>query len=77
MTNTTAVSIVTIKNKIPLFKDEEKANRIELIQFEENGFEVVSQKDLYKIGDKAIYIQPDYCVSDISLFDVFIRPNGD
>lgn len=77
MTNTTAVSIVTIKNKIPLFKDEEKANRIELIQFEENGFEVVSQKDLYKIGDKAVYIQPDYCVSNIPLFESFIRPNGD
>jgi hypothetical protein len=77
MTNTTAVSIVTIKNKIPLFKDEEKANRIELIQFEENGFEVVSQKDLYQIGDKAVYIQPDYCVSNIPLFESFIRPNGD
>lgn len=72
-----AVQIVTIKNKIPLFKGEEKAERIELIQLEENDFELVSQKDLYEIGDKAVYIQPDYCVSDISLFESFIRPNGD
>jgi len=72
-----AVQIVTIKNKIPLFKSEEKAEKIELIQLEENGFELVSQKDLYQIGDKAVYIQPDYCLSDIPLFEGFIRPNGD
>lgn len=72
-----AVQIVTIKSKIPLFKGEEKAERIELIQLEENGFELVSQKDLYQVGDKAVYIQPDFCLSDISLFEGFIRPNGD
>lgn len=72
-----AVSIVTIKNKIPLFKGEEKAERIELIQLEEVGFELVSQKDLYEIGNKAVYIQPDYNLSDISLFESFLRPNGD
>lgn len=48
--NITPVSIVTIKNKIPLFKNEEKANSIELIELEENGFQIVSQKDLYNIG---------------------------
>jgi RNA ligase (TIGR02306 family) len=68
-----AVQIVTIKNKIPLFKSEEKAERIELIQLEENGFELVSQKDLYQIGDGAIYIQPDYCLSNIPLFQSFIE----
>lgn len=72
-----AVSIVTIKNKISLFKGEEKAERIELIELEENGFPLVSQKDLYQIGDKAIYIQPDYNLSDISLFESFLRPGGD
>lgn len=72
-----AVQIVTIKNKIPLFKGDEKAERIELIQLEENGFELVSQKDLYQVGDKAVYIQPDFCLSDIPLFEGFIRPNGD
>lgn len=72
-----AVQIVTIKQKILLFKGNERAERIELIQLEENGFELVSQKDLYQIGDKAVYIQPDFCLSDISLFEGFIRPNGD
>lgn len=83
ITNTTEqevinpVQIVTIKNKIPLFKGEEQANAIEKIELEENGFSLVSQKDLYQIGDKAVYIQPDYSLSDIPLFDSFIRPFGD
>ena len=71
------VSIVTIKNKIPLYKGDEQANSIEVIELEEVGFELVANKTLYQIGDKAIYIQPDYCVSDIPLFESFLRPNGD
>lgn len=71
------VSIVTIKNKIPLYKGDEQASSIEVIELEEVGFELVANKTLYQIGDKAIYIQPDYCVSDIPLFESFIRPNGD
>ena len=72
-----AVQIVTIKNKIPLFKGNDKAERIELIQLEENGFTLVAGKDLYQVGDKAVYIQPDYNLSDIPLFESFLRPGGD
>lgn len=72
-----AVSIVTIKQKSPLFKNGEAAERIELIELEENGFTLVSQKDLYQVGDKAVYIQPDFNLSDIPLFESFLRPNGD
>lgn len=71
------VQIVTIRNKIPLFKGEEQATAIEKIEIEENGFSLVSQKDLYQIGDKAVYIQPDFSLSDIPLFDSFIRPFGE
>lgn len=71
------VSIVIIKNKIPLYKGDEQANSIEVIELEEVGFELVANKTLYQVGDKAVYIQPDYCVSDIPLFESFIRPNGD
>jgi hypothetical protein len=71
------VEIVTIKNKIPLYKGEEQANAIEVIELEEVGYELVANKSLYQIGDKAVLIQPDYNLSDISLFDSFIRPNGD
>jgi hypothetical protein len=71
-----AVSVVTIKNKIDLFKGEEKAERIELIELEEVGFKLVSQKGLYEIGDKAIYIQPDYNLPDTELFESLLRPGG-
>lgn len=70
------VEIVIIKEKKPLYKGEELANRIELILLEEVGFELVVQKDLYQKGDKAVYIQPDYSLSDIPLFESFIRPGG-
>ena len=72
-----AVEIVTIKNKIPLYKKDEPALQIELIELEEVGYELVAQKHLYNVGDKAVLILPDYNVSDIPLFDSFIRPNGD
>ncbi len=71
------VEILTVKGKIQLYKGEEKANAIELIQLEEVGFEIVSQKDLYQIGDKVVYIQPDYCLPENSLFESFIKPGGD
>ncbi|MGM3357453.1 hypothetical protein, partial [Bacillus cereus group sp. BC233] len=69
--------IVTIKSKSKLYKGDLEAEKIELINLEETGFDLVSQKDLYQIGDKAVFIQPDYNLSDIILFDSFIRPNGD
>ena len=75
--NNSAVSIVTVKSKIPLYKGDEQANSIEVIELEEVGFELVANKTLYQVRDKAVYIQPDYCVSDIPLFESFIRPNGD
>jgi len=70
------VHIVTIKSKSELFKGDEPASFIEKIELEENGFSLVSQKGLYSVGDKAVYIEPDYNLSDIELFDSFIRPDG-
>ena len=70
------VSIVTIKSKIPLYKGDDAAASIELIELEEVGFELVANKSLYKVGDSAIYIQPDYCLSDIEIFESFLRPGG-
>lgn len=78
MNQTSPVSIVTIKNKIPLFKGDEQANSIEKIQLEEVGFSLVAQKDLYNVGDNAVYIQPDYCLPEnVSLFNSFTAPFGD
>lgn len=71
------VRIVTIKEKIPLYKKEEPATNIELITFEETGFQVVSQKDLYQVGDFAVYCIPDYNIPDIPVFDSYYRPFGE
>ena len=72
-----AVKVVTVKKIIPLFKGGKEAERIELLQFNEVGYEVVSQKGKYSIGHIAILILPDYCVSELPLFDDFIAPMGD
>ena len=71
------VSFLTVSNKVALFKKEEPATSIELIQFNEVGFECVAQKDLYNVGDQVCYIEPDYSVPDTLLFEPYIRPNGD
>ena len=71
------VQKVTIKEKHQLFKGEEPANSIELLSFEEVGFPIVAQKDLYSIGDVAYLVEPDYCIPDIPLFESYIRPYGD
>jgi hypothetical protein len=71
-----ATQIVTIKSFSPMFKGEEEASNIHIVNLEENGFDIVAQKSLYQIGDKALYIQPDYCLSNIPLFADFIAPEG-
>ena len=72
-----AVNIFTVKKLVPLYKGEEEALRIELMQFEEVGYEVVVGKNTYQKGDRVVFIMPDYCLSDIPLFADFIAPNGD
>lgn len=70
-------------NKIStLYKNGEPANAIELINFtlsngEECGFDVVSGKGLYQIGDEAFYVMPDYTLEDNWLFESFVAPDGD
>lgn len=73
-----STQVVTISKKIPVYtKTGEKAEKIEVVKFEEFDFHVIAQKNLYEIGDKAVYILPDYCVSDFAIFREFIAPNGD
>lgn len=71
------VQICTVKAKKVLYKDGEPAERIEQIVLEENDFTLVAQKDLYEVGSKVFYIQPDFNLPDSELFDGFIRPFGD
>lgn len=77
------IEIVKVSKIIPIYKDGQEANAINVINFNfdddsECGYNVIAQKGLYKLGDKAIYIQPDNNLSnDITLFDSFTKPLGD
>lgn len=72
------VQVVTIKEKKNLFtKDFSVANSIEYVTFNENGYGVVVQKGLYSVGDKGVFILPDFCVPDVPLFEEFLRPRGE
>jgi hypothetical protein len=72
-----ATQVVTIKGFTPIFREGVEAQNIHIVNVEEHGFEVVSAKSLYSIGDKALFIKPDFCLSNISLFSDFIAPMGD
>lgn len=72
------VHVVTIKNKVQLYKGEETATSIEMLELQEFGFTLVSQKDLYQVGDKALFIEPDFNLPyNNPLFDSFVKPGGD
>ncbi len=76
------VEIVSINKIIPIYKDGQEANAIQVVNFAfENGdlcgYNVIAQKGLYEIGTKAVYVQPDFCLSDISIFNSFLAPFGD
>ena len=45
-----STQIVTIKSFSPMFKGEEEASNIHIVNVEEHGFDIVAQKCLYKIG---------------------------
>ena len=77
MNKADAVNIIEVDEKLPLFKGDILADKVELIRLKNIGFDIVAQKGLYNKGEDVIYIQPDYCLPDTSLFGSYIRPNGD
>lgn len=79
---TKSVEIVVITKIIPVYKDTVEASNINVVNFsfsngDECAYNVITQKGLYEVGSKAIYIQPDYCLSDLPIFESFLRPFGD
>ena len=61
---------VTIKNILPLYRNGQLAEKVELVTFEENQFSCMVQKGLYKSGDVVAYIIPDTYI-EISEDDPF------
>jgi hypothetical protein len=69
--------LVTVSNKLPLYKNGEVAHSIELLQFQEISYEVVVAKGRFEVGDKAIYIAPDWCLPISNpLFSHYIDPSS-
>ena len=69
------IQVLTVKSKIPLFKGETPAEKIELLQFEEVDFEVVRMKGLNEIGEQVLFVYPDYCLPNNELFAEFVNPS--
>ena len=71
------IHIVTIKEKIQLYKGEEPANAIEIVTLEEFHFELISAKDRFQVGDKALLVEPDYNLPDTEFWKDWTAPGGD
>lgn len=71
-----ACRIVTISKKIPLFKGEDAANSIILVELAEVGNRIVTGINTFKEGDQALFIEPDYCLPNNDLFSEFHSPGG-
>ena len=73
MENNGLVNRCTIKSILKLYKGEEQAERVELVQLVENGFEVVCQKGVYNVGDICYLVEPDSNLPNIPLFEDYIQ----
>lgn len=77
-----SVEIVKIINLIPIYKEWEEANSIQVARIKtsddiELQYNIIVGKNLYSIGDSAIYIQPDYCIPNTPIFREYHEPGGD
>jgi hypothetical protein len=78
-----AVDIVKINELITIYKDGQEANNIQVARISELNsdiscqFNIIVGKNLYNIGDKVLYIQPDYCIPNTSYFKEYYEPFGD
>lgn len=75
------VEIVTIAELIPISKNGEPANAIEVARIKNSEgnvlqFNIIVGKGLYKIGDEVVYIMPDYCIPNTELFRDYYEPFG-
>jgi hypothetical protein len=76
------LNIVTIEKQFQIFKEGNPASAIEVVHIKdkENNsieFDIIAGKNLYNIGDTAVYIMPDYCIPPIELFKEYYAPGGD
>ena len=76
------VDLVTVYALIPIFKEGNEANAIQVARIknskgEELAYDIIVGKGLWNIGDTGIYIQPDYCLPYTKHFLEYTQPGGD
>lgn len=77
------VEIVKIAEFITIFKNGIEAESIQVARISELNsdsvcqFNIIVGKNLYKIGDSVLYIQPDYCIPNNNIFREYYEPFGD
>jgi len=76
------VDLVTVYALIPIYKESNEANSIQVARVknskgEELQYDIIVGKGLWNIGDKGIYVQPDYCLPFTKHFLEYTQPNGD
>ena len=69
--------IATIKTVKPLFDGDKPSNDVELVSFEEIKNKIVAKKDLFKPGNRVLYIPSGYRLFYDPAFYEHIRPEGD
>ena len=72
-----ACKITFISEKLPLYKDNNLADKVEMVKLQNLGYPMVVEKELYNVGDRVLYIQPDYCIPNNKLFSEYVSPDGD
>jgi hypothetical protein len=77
-----AVDIVTIEKLIPIYKNGEPANAIEVARVKDSEgvsiqYDIIVGKGLHQVGGRGIYIQPDYTIPINKLFVEYHAPFGD
>lgn len=77
------VEIVKINELITIYKNGEEAQNIQVAKIAEldsevsHQFNIIVGKNLYNIGDRVLYIQPDYCIPNNDFFKEYYEPQGD
>ena len=76
------VDIVTIEKLLPISKEGVPANAIEVARIKNSEgeslqYDIIVGRGTYQVGDKAVYIQPDYCIPQTELFKEYHMPQGD
>jgi hypothetical protein len=70
------VQKITIVETKPLYKEGQAANSIELALNDTNAFTLIIGKDQNALRKRGIYIQPDFCLPDLPIFESYLRPDG-